>query len=90
LVTVTVIFFFLPLEIFSSYRNFFTVFPVFSLMQEGVYFSTAETKAILVEKYRWSEHAATAKARIKEISNIVSNPSLRLRKNNHIDVVMNL
>ncbi|KAK7312170.1 hypothetical protein VNO77_35838 [Canavalia gladiata] len=32
--------------------------------------STAEIKAILIEKYRWSEHATTARARIKEISNI--------------------
>jgi len=46
-------------------------------MQEGISLSTAETKAILVEKYRWSEQATAARARIKEISNIVSSLSLR-------------
>ncbi|KAH1224249.1 ABC transporter G family member 15 [Glycine max] len=30
--------------------------------------STAAIKATLIEKYRWSEHATTARARIKEIS----------------------
>ncbi|KAG4966850.1 hypothetical protein JHK82_032565 [Glycine max] len=32
--------------------------------------STAAIKATLIEKYRWSEHATTARARIKEISSI--------------------
>ncbi|OIW08808.1 hypothetical protein TanjilG_16389 [Lupinus angustifolius] len=32
--------------------------------------STATIRAKLIEKYRWSEYATTAKARIKEISNI--------------------
>nr|QMS43325.1 ATP-binding cassette transporter G family member 13 [Medicago truncatula] len=31
--------------------------------------STAEIKAILIEKYRWSEYATCARARIKQISN---------------------
>ncbi|KAI9074854.1 hypothetical protein K1719_043162 [Acacia pycnantha] len=31
--------------------------------------STAEIKAVLVEKYQWSEYAATARSRRKEISN---------------------
>lgn len=38
--------------------------------------STAEIKAILIEKYRWSEYATCARARIKQISNFVSSPLL--------------
>ncbi|ESW03548.1 hypothetical protein PHAVU_011G023000 [Phaseolus vulgaris] len=48
--------------------------------QEGISLSTAETKAILVEKYRWSEQANTARARIKEISNIEGHDFERKRK----------
>ncbi|TKY67819.1 ABC transporter G family member 15 [Spatholobus suberectus] len=40
--------------------------------------STAAIKAILIEKYRWSEHATTARARIKQISDIAL-PTLRQR-----------
>ncbi|KAK7341247.1 hypothetical protein VNO80_24173 [Phaseolus coccineus] len=38
--------------------------------QEEVSLSTAAIKATLVEKYRWSEYATTARERIKEISNM--------------------
>ncbi|BAT91171.1 hypothetical protein VIGAN_06248400 [Vigna angularis var. angularis] len=38
--------------------------------QEEVSLSTAEIKATLIEKYRWSEYATTSRERIKEISNI--------------------
>ncbi|KAJ1379959.1 P-loop containing nucleoside triphosphate hydrolase [Sesbania bispinosa] len=41
-----------------------------SLAPPLVDISTAAIKAILIEKYRWSEYATTARARIKEISNI--------------------
>jgi hypothetical protein len=35
---------------------------------------TSAIKAILIEKYRWSEYAICARAKIKEISNFVSIP----------------
>jgi len=44
------------------------------LIQEEVSLSTAAIKATLIEKYRWSEYATTARERIKEISNIVRSP----------------
>ncbi|XP_061359630.1 ABC transporter G family member 15-like [Gastrolobium bilobum] len=37
--------------------------------------STAAIKAILIENYRWSEYATTARARIKEFSNIEGHDS---------------
>ncbi|WVZ01710.1 hypothetical protein V8G54_022516 [Vigna mungo] len=65
-------------EVFALFDHLFllsggqTIYfgPAQKATQEGVPLSTAETKAILVEKYRWSEHATIARARIKEISNI--------------------
>ncbi|XP_014493690.2 ABC transporter G family member 15-like [Vigna radiata var. radiata] len=54
----------------SDFDAVTTIITASQTRQEGVPLSTAETKAILVEKYRWSEHATIARARIKEISNI--------------------
>ncbi|WVZ01708.1 hypothetical protein V8G54_022514 [Vigna mungo] len=42
--------------------------------EEEVSLSTAEIKATLIEKYRWSEYATTSRERIKEISNMVRSP----------------
>ncbi|KAL9296206.1 hypothetical protein ACSQ67_022102 [Phaseolus vulgaris] len=75
-------------EVFALFDHLFllsggqTVYfgPAQKATQEGISLSTAETKAILVEKYRWSEQATTARARIKEISNIEGHDFERKRK----------
>ncbi|KAK8463710.1 hypothetical protein PHAVU_011G023000 [Phaseolus vulgaris] len=75
-------------EVFALFDHLFllsggqTVYfgPAQKATQEGISLSTAETKAILVEKYRWSEQANTARARIKEISNIEGHDFERKRK----------
>ena len=43
-----------------------------ALTDKSMNLSTAEMKAILVEKYRWSEYATAARSKIKDISNIVT------------------
>ncbi|XP_020214727.2 ABC transporter G family member 15 [Cajanus cajan] len=56
----------------SDFDDVTTTMKASQRIHEGIStgLSTAAIKAILIEKYRWSEHATTARARIKEISNI--------------------
>ncbi|KAK7404312.1 hypothetical protein VNO78_05105 [Psophocarpus tetragonolobus] len=55
---------------FDALTNSSSIMPSHEGISSTGSLSTAAIKATLIEKYRWSEQATTARARIKEISNI--------------------